>query len=80
MSRRVADSEIQVRVYEELLGDDVIHAENIRVQVEDGVITLTGTVPSPLDERYAEAIAGSVAGVESVVMELVVAHDSGPPA
>ncbi len=80
MSRRVADLEIQVRVYEELLGDDVIHAENIRVQVEDGVITLTGTVPSPLDERYAEAIAGSVAGVESVVMELVVAHDSGPPA
>jgi hyperosmotically inducible periplasmic protein len=79
MSRRVADLEIQVRVYEELLGDDVIHAENIRVHVEDGVVTLTGTVPRELDQRYAEAIAGSVAGVESVVTELVVARDSGPP-
>lgn len=72
-NRRVADLEIQVRLYQELLGDDVIHAGEIRVQVEDGVVTLTGTVPTGLDERYAEAIAESVPGVRSVHSNLVVA-------
>jgi hyperosmotically inducible periplasmic protein len=72
-NRKVADLEIQVRVYEDLLRDDVIHAEGIYVHVQDGVVTLDGSVPTEIDERYAEAIARSVPDVESVVSKLVVA-------
>jgi osmotically-inducible protein OsmY len=78
LARRLADLEIEVRVYEAMLGDDVIEAKDVRVLVEDGVVTLTGTVPSGIDERYAEAIAESVPGVGSVVSKLVVSSDQSP--
>jgi osmotically-inducible protein OsmY len=68
----VTDTELQRAVLDELRWDPSVNVAHIGVSVSDGVVTLSGHVPS-LDEKYAaENAAKRVQGVRAVANELEV--------
>ena len=71
------DSEIQRDVENELEWDPDVHADNISVKVNDGVVTLTGFVPSYTDKYSAERIAKRIVGVKAVANDLEVKLATG---
>jgi osmotically-inducible protein OsmY len=71
------DSGIRAAVYEELVTDPLIDADDIVVDVVDGAVSLTGTVPSQAQCAEAAAAARRVAGVTTVDTLLAVALPSG---
>lgn len=66
------DSQIQADVMEELKWDPSVTHEHIGVAVSDGVVTLSGTVPSYIEKWTAEKAAQRVAGVKIVVENIKV--------
>ena len=66
------DSQIQRDVLDELLWEPSVTAADIGVSVQDGVVTLTGTVPSYAERFAAERAARRVAGVRAVAEDLKV--------
>ena len=74
---RRPDERIQDDVSERLAAEPQVGAAQIQVNVTDGEVTLTGTVDSPEARRRAEDIAGSVAGVASVLNNLRVRQPGG---
>jgi hypothetical protein len=64
------DDEIAERVTRALHADAYTGELNIHVEVEDGVVYLTGKVRSLEDIEQAEQVAGDVPGVEEVEEEL----------
>ena len=52
-------------------------AQQIQVNVTDGEVTLAGTVDTSEARRRAETIAGSIAGVTSVINNLRVRQPGG---
>jgi len=71
------DRDIRAAVYQELDADRLIDAADIVVEVVNGEVSLTGTVPSQ-DQRAAAATAARrVAGVTGVDNLLDVAVPSG---
>ena len=71
------DSEIQRDVENELEWDPDIDETNIAVKVNDGVVALTGFVPSYSDKYAAERIAKRILGVKAVANDLEVKLESG---
>ena len=67
------DRDIRADVYEELVTDPLIDAEDIVVEVSDGAVSLNGTVPSQVQCSEAEAAARRVDGVTTVDNLLAVA-------
>src|ERR1700720_2554178 len=67
-----SDSELRRDVERELEWDPSIDARNIGVAVKNGVVTLTGYVPSYSDKRRAESIAKRVAGVSAIANDIEV--------
>ena len=70
--RHKEDSELRRRVVDELEYDPSIDATTIGVAVEDGVVTLSGTVPNYAQKLSAERAVKRVAGVKAVAEDLVV--------
>jgi len=70
--RRRSDDEIREDVEETLFYDTWVDADRIEVSVEDGVVTLRGTLPSYDEVRYAVDDAWDVDGVRGVRSELQV--------
>jgi osmotically-inducible protein OsmY len=66
------DSQLQSDVIQELNWQPSIDAANIGVAVKDGVVTLTGYVPSYTQYYEAEKAAKRVYGVTAVVNKIVV--------
>jgi osmotically-inducible protein OsmY len=66
------DSELRRDVERELEWDPSIDARNIGVAVKNGVVTLTGYVPSYSDKWRAESIAKRVAGVSAIANDIEV--------
>ena len=66
------DFQIQRDVLDELLWEPSVTAADIGVSVQDGVVTLTGTVPSYAERFAAERAARRVAGVRAVAEDLKV--------
>ncbi len=66
------NSELQRDVQEELNWAPNVTAGGIGVIAKDGVITLTGNVPSYFEKHAAEKVAGRVAGVMAIAEELTV--------
>ncbi len=60
-----SDERIREDVYE-LLSEGYIDAVEIEVQVRDGEVTLSGTVPDRRSKRTAEEMVDSVRGVKDV--------------
>jgi osmotically-inducible protein OsmY len=72
-----SDSDIQRDVESELQWDPDVDAKNISVKVADGVVTLTGFVPSYSDKYDAERTAKRVRGVKAVANDLEVKLATG---
>jgi osmotically-inducible protein OsmY len=77
VSTMSTDRELRAAVHDELVTDPLIDADNIVVQVVNGSVSLTGTVPSQGQCAAAVAAAHRVAGVIGVASLLAVALPSG---
>lgn len=68
--RRRPDDEVERDVKDALFYDTWVDADAISVQVEDGIVTLRGTLPSYEEIRYANDDVWDVEGVLGVHSEL----------
>jgi osmotically-inducible protein OsmY len=66
------DGELKTEIEEALFYDTWVDAQRIAVEVQDGVVTLRGALPSHEEVRYATDDAWEIAGVRGVRSELVV--------
>ena len=77
-----SDTSIADEVAERLTDDDTLDASQILLQVEAGVVTLTGNVPTRAMKHRAEDIAAGTRAVRDVRNEIRVDDGSaaaGPP-
>jgi osmotically-inducible protein OsmY len=65
-----SDSELQHAVLDELKWEPSVNAAHIGVTVKEGVVTLTGHVPSFTEKYAAERAAKRVSGVKAIANEL----------
>jgi len=72
MTMKKADKNLRTHVLDELDWDPSIEADNIGVAVSEGVVTLSGEVPSYPQKRAAERAALRVEGVEGIANDLKV--------
>lgn len=72
LERRFTDPQIHQAVIEELKWDTLVDETDVGVQVEDGVVTLTGTVKSFAEKHAALNAAFRVAGVTDVANDIEV--------
>lgn len=75
MVASMTDSELQEDILRELKWEPSVDAEHIGVAVKNGVVTLTGYVPSYAEKLGAEAAAKRVYGVRAVANEIEVTLD-----
>jgi osmotically-inducible protein OsmY len=66
------DKLLQQSVTDELAWEPSVTSEHIGVTARDGIITLSGHVPSYWEKRAAQAAASRVKGVKAVVEEIEV--------
>ena len=66
------DAQLQQDVMAELKWEPAVHAEQIGVEVKDGVVTLAGEVSSYTEKWNAERAAQRVAGVKALAVEMKV--------
>lgn len=70
--RKYTDSEIHRKAIDELKWDTLVDETDVGVQVDDGVVTLTGTVGSYAEKQAALNAMHRVIGVLDVANDLVV--------
>jgi osmotically-inducible protein OsmY len=68
----INDKQLQQAVTDELTWEPCITSAHIGVTAKDGVVTLSGNVPSYWQKRSAETAASRVKGVKAVVEEIKV--------
>jgi osmotically-inducible protein OsmY len=68
----MSDTELQRSVLEELKWEPSVNAAHIGVSVEDGVVVLSGHVPSYAEKYSAERAANRIYGVKAVANQLEV--------
>lgn len=66
------DAQLQTDVMQELKWDPSIAHEHVGVAVTDGIVTLSGAVPTFLEKSLAEKAAQRVSGVKAVVEKIEV--------
>ncbi|MGZ3497738.1 MAG: BON domain-containing protein [Vulcanimicrobiaceae bacterium] len=66
------DAQLHADIVEELISDPSLDASRIAVAVNDGIVTLTGTVPSYWQKIEAERAIKRVTGVKAVANDLTV--------
>jgi osmotically-inducible protein OsmY len=71
------DNDLQRDVLQELAWEPSIKAQDIGVTVKDGVVTLTGHVPTYSEKWDAESAAKRVVGVRAIAEELIVSLFDG---
>jgi hypothetical protein len=76
LNRRRPDDELKEEVGEALFYDSWVDAEAISVEVDDGIVTLRGSLPNYEEVRYAIDDAWDVDGVRGVRSELDVRERS----
>ncbi|RQH02761.1 BON domain-containing protein [Paraburkholderia dinghuensis] len=75
LGQHVDDASITVRVKADLLAADTVKSEHIHVKTREGVVLLTGTVPTAQDRDSATQVVQNVSGVTSVTNHLKVASE-----
>lgn len=70
---RRSDERLREDVHDRFTDDPFLDATDIEVQVHDGLVTLTGTVPDRIQKWRAEDLADAVRGVTDVRNDLKVA-------
>jgi osmotically-inducible protein OsmY len=76
----IKDGWLVMKIHSEFVDEDVLSGSNIDVDVDNGVVTLQGTVPSEAARARAIASAKNNDGVKNVVDQLRIApatHDGG---
>ena len=73
VGQKIDDSTITTKVKAELLGAKNVKSTHIHVKTHDGVVSLTGTVPSAEDKTAAQDVVSNVSGVASVKNHLKIA-------
>jgi osmotically-inducible protein OsmY len=68
----MGDKELREAVEHALDWEPIVDAKGIGISVKDGVVTLSGHVPTYAEKREAEKVAGLVRGVKAVACELEV--------
>jgi len=71
-ARVVSDASVTTAVKTRLMGDDLGRATQIDVDTKDGVVTITGNVPSEADKTRLGDLVAHTTGVKSVVNNLTV--------
>jgi hypothetical protein len=71
----LSDDEVRDAVYRRMSVDAWVDADRIEVQVDDGVVTLSGEVDDFMEARYAWDDAWEAEGVRGVVNNLTVRAD-----
>jgi osmotically-inducible protein OsmY len=66
------DAALQTDVINELKWEPTVHHEHIGVSVQDGVVTISGTVPTFIEKKNAEKAVERVTGVISIVEKIEV--------
>jgi osmotically-inducible protein OsmY len=66
------DSQLQIDVMKELDWEPSVHHEHIGVAVNNGIVTLSGAVPSFIEKTMAERATQRVGGVKAVVEKIEV--------
>jgi len=64
------------RVYSRIHWDKTLHASNVVLRAEGGVITLRGAVPDEAAKNKAVTLAAETVGVNRVINQLTVLHPS----
>src|SRR5256885_17226387 len=77
MLATMSETELQEDVLNELKWEPSVEAAHIGVAVKDGVVTLSGHVPSYAEKYAAERAATRVHGVRAVANELKVKLPGG---
>lgn len=72
VGQHVDDTAITTKVKTELLGAKNVKSAHIHVKTQNGVVWLTGTVPSTADREHAKEVVEGVSGVTSVKNNLKV--------
>ena len=72
----VADSAITTKIKTQLATDDGLSGTSIQVETKNGVVTLSGTVPSNAMRKRAGRIASATDGVKGVTNNIKVAPQS----
>ncbi len=67
-----SDQQIANDIQAKVAGEQAIAGQNIQVNVDRGVVTLTGTVADPASRALADYDTGSIAGVKTVINNLAV--------
>jgi hypothetical protein len=76
---RRSDQEITADVQAKVRADTLLANQNITVQTSNGVVVLSGNVPSDMERMAAENDAKQVQGVKSLVNNLQVVAAVAPP-
>ena len=68
------NEELQTTIEEALLWEPILHATHIRVQVADGIVTLSGTVDLYSKKAEAERVVKALHGVKALIEKIEVCH------
>jgi hyperosmotically inducible protein len=66
----ITDASVTARLKAELIGEDVLRPNDIHVETNNGVVTLSGTVPSEAAHMRALELAKTMSGVNRVEDQL----------
>jgi osmotically-inducible protein OsmY len=72
-AKGMSDGSIKARIYGQFASDSALEGSDINLDVDDGVVTLKGTVRSEAGRARAVAIAKGASGVKSVKDTLTIA-------
>ena len=72
--RHLTDDMVAEDVSAALKRDEMIDSHNVRVEVQDGIVRLVGTVPSWISKRAAEVDTSLTRGVIDVKNDLKVGN------
>ncbi|KMQ79861.1 hypothetical protein BPMI_04459 [Candidatus Burkholderia pumila] len=73
VGQKIDDSTVTTKVKAELLSAKDVQSTHIHVKTKNGIVSLTGTVPSAADKTTAEETVKNVSGVASVKNHLKIA-------
>lgn len=71
-SKPVSDNAISDEVRIKLTSDPVVKGGDLKADVKDGVVTLSGTVTDQQQKDKAKKLAGKVKGVKQVINNIAV--------
>src|SRR6187551_220779 len=66
----IKDAWLIMKVHSEMVDESVLSGSNIDVDVDKGIVTLQGTVPSEAGRKRAVAVATANDGVKNVIDQL----------